>query len=52
MNHRYHAELAWLDFPIPAVTRYTVRCRWRPTRVHWKLKGGQWREVTVVIDCN
>lgn len=51
MNARYREELTRLGWPLPAVYRYTVRCRWRPPKDHWPSLGPNWREVTVVLDC-
>ena len=50
MIERYHAELKRLGFPIPSVTRYTVCCRWRPPKDHWKLRGSAWRDLAIVVD--
>lgn len=50
MNQHYRQELVRLGFPIPKKFRYTVICRWRPPRDHWKLKGGWWRDLTVVVE--
>ena len=50
MNSRYRGELIRLGFPVPTETQYTIRCRWRPPKDHWNLKGSHWREMTVIMD--
>jgi hypothetical protein len=43
-------ELARLGFPVPAESRYTVKCQWRPPKDHWPVLGARMRYVTVTIN--
>lgn len=50
MRETYLAELTRLGLQVPKFTRYTVLCRWRPPKDHWKLKGGRWRDLSVIVE--
>ncbi|MEO8068358.1 MAG: hypothetical protein ABI599_11750 [Flavobacteriales bacterium] len=50
MRDLYLAEIARLGFRTPVFTRYTILCRWRPPKDHWKLKNGRWRDLSVVVE--
>lgn len=47
-----HVREAYIRYgiPIPAETRYTVLCRWRPPKDHWKARGSAWRDLMIVVD--
>lgn len=49
-RERYVAELVRLGLRVPVFTRYTVLCRWRLPKDHWKLKGGRWRDLSIVVE--
>jgi hypothetical protein len=51
MRDKYIAELIQLSLSAPLFTRYTVLCRWRPPKDHWKLKGSRWRDLSIVVEC-
>jgi len=50
MRVRYLAELIRSGLPIPAFTRYTVLCRWRPPKEHWKQRGGRCRDLSIIVE--
>ena len=50
MRDLYLTELARLGLRLPVFTRYTVLCRWRPPKDHWKLKGSEWRDLSIVVE--
>lgn len=47
---QYLAECARLGLRTPVFTRYTILCRWRPPKDHWKLKGARWRDLSIVVE--
>ena len=49
-RERYLAEIRRLGLRIPVFTRYTVMCRWRPPKDHWKLRGSRWRDLSIVVE--
>ena len=50
MKPRVRKALIRYGIPVPTETRYTVLCRWRPPKDHWKVKGSKWRDLSIVVD--
>ena len=50
MNERLHAAYIRYGLAIPVYHRYTILCRWRPPKDHWKIRGSAWRDLAIVVD--
>ena len=50
MQEHVRAALIKYGIPVPDETRFTVLCRWRPSKGEWKLRGSHWRDLAIVVD--
>ncbi len=49
-REQYLAEISRLGLRVPVFARYTILCRWRPPKDHWKKRGAQWRDLWIVVE--